>query len=164
MWQAVRATRAEARVKNEVHLRTAEAKRAIAAEARARDEAGGAIRAEKQARAERDHALKAEAKLRIEAEKTRAINDFLTTDLLTQAEPLFNAVEDHVTLLEVETEPRRTWGNASPANRVDARCRVDRPDVPRPGVVEEGRATVAGRAEARASPGCRSGRVYLRRR
>ena len=32
---------------------------------------------------------------------SRAINDFLTRDLLTQAEPANNAVEDHVTLLEV---------------------------------------------------------------
>ena len=43
---------------------------------------------------ERDKAIAAEA-------KTRAINDFLTQDLLTQAEPANNAAEDKVTLLEV---------------------------------------------------------------
>ena len=43
---------------------------------------------------ERDKAVAAEA-------KSRAINEFLTQDLLTQAEPANNAVEDHVTLLEV---------------------------------------------------------------
>ena len=43
---------------------------------------------------QRDKALAAEA-------KTQAINDFLTNDLLTQAEPANNAVEDKVTLLEV---------------------------------------------------------------
>jgi eukaryotic-like serine/threonine-protein kinase len=38
---------------------------------------------------------------RLEADKFSAINAFLTKDLLTQAEPDNNAVEDHVTLLEV---------------------------------------------------------------
>ena len=42
-----------------------------------------------------------ETKARDEAAKTQAINDFLTQDLLTQAEPANNAVEDEVTLLEV---------------------------------------------------------------
>src|SRR5262249_33693269 len=38
---------------------------------------------------------------RVEADKATAINEFLTKDLLTQAEPANNAAEDHVTLLEV---------------------------------------------------------------
>src|SRR5262249_61354614 len=38
---------------------------------------------------------------RAEADKATAINEFLTQDLLTQAEPANNAAEDHVTLLEV---------------------------------------------------------------
>src|SRR5262249_24633947 len=33
--------------------------------------------------------------------QAKAINDFLTEDLLTQAEPAHTAAEDHVTLLEV---------------------------------------------------------------
>ncbi|MGO9918200.1 MAG: protein kinase domain-containing protein [Isosphaeraceae bacterium] len=48
----------------------------------------------KRAESERDKAVAAEA-------KTRTINEFLTQDLLTQAEPANNAVEDHVELLEV---------------------------------------------------------------
>ncbi len=99
--QAVRAIRAERRAKEEAHHATVEADRAIAAEALAKDEARRAVRAEQEARAERDRALSAEGKTRIETEKTKAINDFLTTDLLQMAEPTFNAVEDHVTLLEV---------------------------------------------------------------
>jgi eukaryotic-like serine/threonine-protein kinase len=99
--QAVRAISAERWAKNEADRATAGARRAISAEGLANDEAKRAIRAEQQARAERDRALSAEAKTRIEAEKTRAINDFLTNGLLRQAEPAFNAAEDHVTLLEV---------------------------------------------------------------
>ena len=38
---------------------------------------------------------------RSEADKARAVNDFLTEDLLTQAEPANTAAEDHVSLLEV---------------------------------------------------------------
>jgi eukaryotic-like serine/threonine-protein kinase len=53
-----------------------------------------AIAAQRQTAFERDKALAAEA-------KTKTINDFLTQDLLTQAEPANNAVEDKVTLLEV---------------------------------------------------------------
>ncbi len=87
LWQAVRAIGAEARAKGEANHATAEARRAIAAE--------------QQARAERDRALNAEAKTRIEAGKTKAINDFLTTDLLRQAEPAYNAAENHVSLLVV---------------------------------------------------------------
>ncbi len=50
---------------------------------------------------QRDKAIAAEAMARAEAAKTKTINDFLTQDLLTQAEPANNAVEDQVTLLEV---------------------------------------------------------------
>ncbi len=50
---------------------------------------------------ERDKAIASETKARAEAAKTQTINDFLTQDLLTQAEPANNAVEDKVTLLEV---------------------------------------------------------------
>ena len=87
LWQAVRATRAEARQKIAADKATAEADRAVAAE--------------KQARDERNRAMKAEAQTRTEADKSKAINDFLVNDLLIQAEPLYNAAEDHVTLLEI---------------------------------------------------------------
>ncbi len=50
---------------------------------------------------QRDKAIASEAKAREEAAKTQTINDFLIDDLLTQAEPENNAVEDKVTLLEV---------------------------------------------------------------
>ncbi len=60
-----------------------------------------AIRAEKQARDQRDRARKAEAQARAEADKAQAINEFLTEDLLSQAEPAQNSVEDHVTVMEV---------------------------------------------------------------
>jgi tetratricopeptide (TPR) repeat protein len=53
------------------------------------------------AQAEAERALQAEARARAEADKANAVNEFLTADLLTQAEPENNAVEDHVTLLEV---------------------------------------------------------------
>jgi serine/threonine protein kinase len=43
----------------------------------------------------------AEKSARAEADKSKAINDFLTEDLLTQAEPGKNSPEDRVTLLEV---------------------------------------------------------------
>jgi len=43
----------------------------------------------------------AHAEARAEADKAKAINDFLTQDLLEQAEPANNAPEDRVTLLEV---------------------------------------------------------------
>ena len=71
----------------------------------------GLIRAEVQ-RKKAEHAQAAEAKQRTRAEserdkavaaeaKTKTVNEFLTQDLLTQAEPANNAVEDHVTLLDV---------------------------------------------------------------
>jgi serine/threonine protein kinase len=50
--------------------------------------------AERRTRNERDLAVVAEA-------KARAMADFLTADLLRQAEPAKNAPEDHVTLLEI---------------------------------------------------------------
>ena len=67
------------------------------AEAR-RKEAEAARKAEARERSlaesERDKARAAEA-------ESRAINDFLTQDLLTQAEPANSAVEDHVELVDV---------------------------------------------------------------
>jgi serine/threonine protein kinase/tetratricopeptide (TPR) repeat protein len=59
---------------------------------------------EKARRAEADQRKQAEESARQateEAAKARAINEFLTKDLLTQAEPANNAVADKVTLLEV---------------------------------------------------------------
>jgi eukaryotic-like serine/threonine-protein kinase len=70
-------------------LLRAEAQRAIAEKA---EKAEGEQRA--QAEIERDKAIASEA-------KSKAINEFLIQDLLTQAEPGNNAAEDHVTLLEV---------------------------------------------------------------
>ena len=60
-----------------------------------------ATRAEHQSRAEADRASRAEAAARSEVDKAKAMNDFLTQDLLIQAEPAHTAVEDHVTVLEV---------------------------------------------------------------
>jgi tetratricopeptide (TPR) repeat protein len=77
--------------------RAAEAKRAEG-ERQAKLEAQAAQQAEAKQRAQavidRDKAVVAEA-------KTKAINEFLTQDLLTQAEPANNAVEDQVTLVDV---------------------------------------------------------------
>ena len=64
------------------------------ANANLRVERDKAIAAERQTAIERDKAIAAEA-------KSKAINEFLTQDLLTQAEPENSAAEDHVTLLEV---------------------------------------------------------------
>jgi len=76
----------------------ASARKAQRAEANQRgiadDQRDKAIASERQTAIERDKAIAAEA-------KTQTINDFLTHDLLTQAEPANNAVEDKVTLLEV---------------------------------------------------------------
>jgi serine/threonine protein kinase/tetratricopeptide (TPR) repeat protein len=47
------------------------------------------------------HTRQAQAEARAEADKAKAINDFLTNDLLTQAEPANNSAEDHVSLLDV---------------------------------------------------------------
>ena len=79
-WQAVRATVAERRA-------VALAQRAMVAEAEARQE--------------RDRAVAAESTARKEAAKAKAVNEFLTQDILTQAEPASNAAEDHVELLDV---------------------------------------------------------------
>jgi eukaryotic-like serine/threonine-protein kinase len=62
--------------------------------ANAVDQRDKALAAERQTAIERDKALAAEA-------KTKTINEFLTNDLLTQAEPANSAVEDKVTLLDV---------------------------------------------------------------
>jgi serine/threonine protein kinase len=74
------------------------ARRAQKAEAKQRANAFAqrdkALAAERQTAIERDKAIAAEA-------KTNTINEFLTNDLLTQAEPANNAVEDKVTLVEV---------------------------------------------------------------
>jgi cytochrome c-type biogenesis protein CcmH/NrfG len=93
-WQAYRATRAEGRA-----LAAAAAERkAKNAEAEERRQAETAAAAEKAAR---HRAETAEAAARRDLAKFEAINEFLTKDLLTQAEPANNAVEDKVTLLEV---------------------------------------------------------------
>ncbi len=83
-------------VRAEIQRKKAEQAQAAQAKERTRAEAARdrAIAAERQTAVERDKAVVAEA-------KSRAINDFLTQDLLTQAEPAKNAAEDHVTLLEV---------------------------------------------------------------
>ena len=72
-------------------LGMASARRAQKAEARQRGIADD----------QRDKAIASETTAREEAAKTQTINDFLTNDLLTQAEPANNAAEDKVTLLEV---------------------------------------------------------------
>jgi serine/threonine protein kinase len=63
-----------------------------------------AIRATRQERLTRqalDRVTEAEKTARSEADKAKAVNDFLTQDLLTQAEPANNSAEDKVTLIEV---------------------------------------------------------------
>jgi tRNA A-37 threonylcarbamoyl transferase component Bud32 len=93
-WQAFRATRAEGRA-----LAAASAERtAKNAEADERRKAETAAAAEKAAR---QRAETAEADAKHDLAKFEAINAFLTNDLLTQAEPANNAVEDKVTLLEI---------------------------------------------------------------
>jgi serine/threonine protein kinase/tetratricopeptide (TPR) repeat protein len=80
---------------------TWQAVRARVAEKRALTEAKRAMAAEAQTALERDRAVAAESTARDEAAKAKAVNEFLTQDILTQAEPANNAVEDKVTLLEV---------------------------------------------------------------
>jgi tetratricopeptide (TPR) repeat protein len=93
-WQAYRATRAEGRA-----VKAAAAERiARDAEAVERRQAEAAAVAEKAAR---QRAETAEANAKRDLAKFEAINEFLTKDLLTQAEPANNDVEDKVTLLEV---------------------------------------------------------------
>ena len=54
-----------------------------------------------QSEASRKQAVTAEATARHEAAKAKAVNEFLTQDILTQAEPANNEFQDKVTLLEV---------------------------------------------------------------
>jgi eukaryotic-like serine/threonine-protein kinase len=82
--------RAEAQRRKAVAAERAEAEQRARAEA----ERDKAVAAERQIGIERDKAVLAES-------KSRAINEFLTQDLLTQAEPANNAADDQVTLLEV---------------------------------------------------------------
>ncbi|MGO9467838.1 MAG: tetratricopeptide repeat protein [Isosphaeraceae bacterium] len=56
--------------------------------------------AERHAVAEAQRAIAAESTAREESAKAKAVNEFLTQDILTQAEPANNAVEDHVKLLD----------------------------------------------------------------
>ena len=60
-----------------------------------------AIRAERKSLADRIRAENSEKAARSQAERAQAVNDFLTKDLLIQAEPANNDVKDNVTLLEV---------------------------------------------------------------
>ncbi len=91
MWQANRARIAERERADGERIAKIDAQQARDAEAKQR------AAADKQ----RDKAIASETKARDEAAKAQTINDFLTQDLLTQAEPANNAVEDKVTLLEV---------------------------------------------------------------
>ena len=83
-------------VRAEVQRKKAEQAHLAEAEQRARAETqlAKALAAERQTGIERDKAVAAEA-------KARAINDFLTQDLLYQTAPEFNAVGSNVTLREV---------------------------------------------------------------
>jgi serine/threonine protein kinase len=79
----------------------AQRRKAVAAEKAEADQRASAVverdkavAAERQTGIERDKAIAAES-------RSTAINEFLTQDLLTQAEPANTAAEDHVTLLEV---------------------------------------------------------------
>jgi serine/threonine protein kinase/tetratricopeptide (TPR) repeat protein len=74
------------------------ARRAEAEARRDRDAALAARRSEADARRRAEAAEKASL---IEADKAREINQFLTKDLLSRAEPAYTADEDHVTLLNV---------------------------------------------------------------
>jgi tetratricopeptide (TPR) repeat protein len=98
LFRAQAARRAEAKQRD---LAVLERDRAVSAERQTTIERDKAIAAETQTAIERDKAIASETKAREEAAKSKAINDFLTQDLLTQAEPANNAVEDKVTLLEV---------------------------------------------------------------
>ena len=60
-----------------------------------------ALRAERRAPADRGRAETAEKTARVEAEKAKAINDFLVDDLLTQGEGENNPLPDKVTFQEV---------------------------------------------------------------
>jgi serine/threonine protein kinase/tetratricopeptide (TPR) repeat protein len=86
-WQAVVARRAAAAARHE---------RAVSLSAEAR-----AIRERNAASMARRRAESAEEATRRELTRSELMNRFLTEDLLSQAEPANNAVEDRVTLLEV---------------------------------------------------------------
>jgi serine/threonine protein kinase len=98
MWDANIARAAERRRADGERDARIDAQRARDSEAEQRGiavaERDKAVAAEKQTAIQRDKALAADA-------KTYAINEFLGNDLLTQAEPANNAVEDKVTLLEI---------------------------------------------------------------
>ena len=98
MWDANIARTAERRRADGERDARIDAQRARDSEAEQRGiavaERDKAVAAEKQTAIQRDKALAAES-------KTYAINEFLGNDLLTQAEPANNAVEDKVTLLEI---------------------------------------------------------------
>jgi non-specific serine/threonine protein kinase/serine/threonine-protein kinase len=79
-WQAVRATRAEGR---------------------ARANADDALAAAQAEAREREKASQAERAARIEAEKSKAINDFLLHDLLAEAAPENNSVGSRITVREL---------------------------------------------------------------
>ncbi len=64
-------------------------------------EAVQATVAKRHAIAEAQRALAAESTAREEAAKAKAVNEFLTQDILTQAEPAKNSVEDDIRLLDV---------------------------------------------------------------
>src|SRR5262249_41128320 len=71
------------------------------AEAQALEDRNRARQAEEEAKEQQTMTAVAEAAARNEADKAKAINQFLVEDLLTQAEPGQNAPTDRVTLLEV---------------------------------------------------------------
>src|SRR5262249_42050810 len=75
-------------------VRATRAKRAARQQ---RDAADAAREAEASAR---KHSEDAERTARAQTDKAEALNDFLSKDLLSQAEPAINALEDKVTVLE----------------------------------------------------------------
>ena len=80
--------------------------------------------------------------------EAQAINEFLTQDLLTQAEPDNNAAEDHVTLLEVLDRAAEKVGQRfadQPELESALRETIAR-DLPRLGLLGEGRGPGAGHA------------------
>jgi serine/threonine protein kinase/tetratricopeptide (TPR) repeat protein len=82
-------------------ISTWQAIRARQAEARARQDRDAAIAARQAEGEARRRAEAAEEASRTEADKARAVNHFLTDDLLSQAEPEQNAADSKVTLLDV---------------------------------------------------------------
>ena len=131
-WQAVRATRAEAVARRD------------------RDAAIAARTAETDARRRAEDAERAS---RTEAEKARAVNRFLTEDLLSQAEPEYNAADSKVTLLEVldraaeKVADRFRDQSGGRGRRAANDCR----HLPRPGRFRQERAALARRRRTRAA-------------